>query len=210
LLCINVDILTIAYVPSLFLGLLPPSNGTSSVLYLNGTRVTLPTNIDTSARFSFYFLACSQGVILTQGNDLTIALEQPASNKTSHHTVLSVEGTNLQKTFISPRYSLDSNVLINVDIRPNSTGLLIMLTPDASQVNGRISAVEKFVKGDLAKLNGRQNLILGSTTFAGCIYNGFQISVDSKKSLSCPLDDWAPCNNQGNPKLFCFIDGYLC
>ena len=172
-----------------------PNEAIEPVVYLDGTQVTLPTNINTSSRFSFRFLACSQGIILSQGSDITIALEQPPSNETFYHTVLTVEGKNLQKTFIAPKYSLDSNVFINVDIKPNSTGLLITITPDSEQVKDTIKYIDKFVKGNLIMLND-QKLILGSSSFVGCIYNGIQVSVDAKKSL-CPLDTWKPCNNKG-------------
>lgn len=170
------------------------------VVYLNNTEISIPSSVNTSSKFSFSFLACSKGRILSQGDELLITLEQPSNESVSYHTVLVLNLNNgAQKLLIKPSYSLDSNIFIHLEVSFNKTGIFVRLTPDSTQVASQnILVTESFFQTSIPGLKQpKNNITLGSPEFTGCVYSGTQIGIPNQIKGSCPLDNWAPCGSLG-------------
>ena len=173
-----------------------------SVVYLNNTQVSIPSRINATSTFSFSFLACSQGTILSQGDELSISLEKPSDDSVSYHTVFAVNwksSTSPQKLLVKPAYSLDSNILMKVEVLHNETGIIVRLTPNPAQGQNILILQEAFLATSLTASSG-SSITLGSSTFTGCIYSGSQITITDEVKSTCPLDTWAPCQNSGTNK----------
>ena len=178
------------------------TNDLLPVVFLNNSVIPIPSSINTSSKFSFSFLACAKGTILSQGSAFSITLEQPSSESVSYHTVLVLnwnDGRSPKRLLVKPAYSLDSNILVHIEVSFNQTGINIRLTPNSAQVAGQnILVTESFFLATVTDYTGQKNNItLGSRAFIGCVYSGAQIVISNQVKSSCPLDNWAPCKNSG-------------
>ena len=99
-------------------------------------------------------------------------------------------GTSNHSAELNTLYSVDTNILLKVDLLKNNSGAIFRLTSDESILpKHELFIVDTYLQ--FVSSNG--NLTLGSDQFSGCIYG----TTISKYPNSCPLQNLAPCHGKG-------------